>query len=623
MQPHGSRTKHGLLGRNGHFGYRGLVSGEEVPGGGVHQSAADERRRARASRRGWRASWVTHVVVCLLGGLVAALPAATLYALTATRVHDDVGIVPATLRLTHGHSALQTGLLGGTIYDSDLTRFGLGMTVTLDGPPGDLGKIHSLASPELKKAEKVYTSMFDHPASIKAGYTDALVKAVTRTFVRAEIATGLSLGAAALLIAGLAGAGAERRTALVSLGALLLLSVGYSVHRYVEWKGANAAPTPTFPIGMLAGTRLSDARADNQTTATLIDNIVPLAQRELQREQEENTQFVKQAYESVDDLVASGDVAVPAPDETACLLLSDVHANADMIAVYRHLVERLDTTYGPGTVGVTFFDGDQTYGSASAKTAVDAMAKISTEEYAVVGNHDSQLTIEQMQDAGMHLLDGPVQKTGNGLTAVGATDPHLTKQGQLFSASTITRPGYDGETEADAGRKLLDAMQQAHPTLGLAHEPYAFAPILDLNVSQHTMTAWFTAAKHTADTDSGATVDDGVPDIPASAVAYGHWHRRFYYRVAGNSDGTWTVVMELGTAGGASPKLSLSYFSTPQTIPGKEASAAIVIVDKKSGLVTGLQEITTHRSGEVTVGPRHPIGSPDGQPYRTDGAITP
>jgi hypothetical protein len=215
-----------------------------------------------------------------------------------------------------------------------------------------------------------------------------------------------------------------------------------------------------------------------------------------------------------------------------------------------------------------------------------------------------------------------VQKTGTGLTAVGATDPQLTKQGQLFSASTITRPGYDGVSEADAGRALLEAMQQAHPTIGLAHEPYAFAPILDVHVSHDAMTRWFAAGRRTADSDTGANADDGVPDIPASAVAYGHWHRRFYYRVAGNTDGTWTVVMELGTAGGASPKLSLSYFSTPQTIPGKEASAAIVVVNKKSNLVTGVQEVTTRRSGEVSVGPRHPVGSPDGQPYPA-GTVVP
>jgi hypothetical protein len=87
--------------------------------------------------------------------------------------------------------------------------------------------------------------------------------------------------------------------------------------------------------------------------------------------------------------------------------------------------------------------------------------------------------------------------------------------------------------------------------------------------------------------------------------------------VAGNSDGTWTVVMELGTAGGASPQLSLSHFSTPQTIPGKEASAAIMIVNNKSQLVTDIQAVTTSRSGEVRAGTRHRVGSPDGQPYAT------
>jgi hypothetical protein len=588
-------------------------------GGGRAAEPGRSRAGPSPARDRWR-RLALHVLLCLLGGLVAAFPLALVHTLTSTRVQDDVGIVPATLSLARGHSALQTGLLGGTIYDSDLTRYGLGVTVTLDGPPGDLGKIHSLGSPELKRAEKVYTSMFDDPDSLKAGYSDAIRKALTRNFVGMEVAAGLSLGAAAFVISLFSGEGAQRRTSVVALGALLLLSTGYSVHRYLGWQQENAIPSPTYPVQILQGTALADARADNQTTAVLIDNIVPLAQRELEREREENQEFVQRAYATIDDLVSKGAIAVPGPGETACLLLSDAHANADMISVYRHLVEQLDKRYGAGTLDVTFFDGDQTYGSAAAKTSVDAMAKITPEEFPVVGNHDSQLTIEQMNDAGIHILNGPAQQTDNGITAVGVTDPQLTKQGALFAADNIARPGYEGESEADAGRKLLEAMQKAHPTIGLAHEAYAFGPILHLDdVSRDTMSDWFAAGQTLPDPDSGADVDDGVPDIPAGAVAYGHWHREFDYRVAGNSDGTWTVVMELGTAGGASPKLSLSHFSTPQTIPGKEASAAMMIVNDKSHLVTAVQQIATVRSGEVSAGPREPVGSPDGQPYPVTG----
>jgi hypothetical protein len=587
---------------------QGSSSPVEQASPGVSPSPA----RGRWQRLAW------HVVACLLGGLVAALPVATVHALTATQVHDDVGIVPATLRLAPGHSAVQTGLLGGTIYDTDLTRYGFGITVTLDGPPANLGQIHSLASPQLKKSEKVYASMFDHPGSLRAGYADAIGKAITGNFSRMEVAAGLSLGTAAFLISLLSGSTAPRRTSVVALGALLLLSAGYSIHRYLDWRQDNAVPTPTYPVEILRGTALVNARADNQTTPALLDTLVPLAEAELRREREENKQFVQKSYDTIDDLVSTGRIAVPRSGETACLLLSDVHANADMIAAYRHLVERLNATYGASTLGVTFFDGDQTYGSAATKTAVDAMAKIGSEAYAVVGNHDSDLTIGQMNDAGIHILNGPAQQTGNGLTAVGATDPHLTKQGALFAADTIARPGYEDETEADAGRKLLDQMKQSHPTIGLAHEAYAFAPVLDLpHVSRDTMTDWFAAGHKVADADRGADVDDDVPDIPASAVAYGHWHRPFSYRVAGNSDGTWTVVMELGTAGGANPQLSLSHFSTPETIPGKEASAAIAIVNNKSQLVTDVQEIRTSRSGEVRAGPRHRVGSPNGQPYAT------
>jgi hypothetical protein len=293
-----------------------------------------------------------------------------------------------------------------------------------------------------------------------------------------------------------------------------------------------------------------------------------------------------------------------------------MHSNADMIKVYRQLVAEVNDSYGEGTLQVALFDGDQAYGGAADKSAVDNMAKIAARSYAVVGNHDSHLTIQQMRDAGMTVLSGPAVDIGNGLSAVGVIDPNLTKQGALFVADNVQRPGTGDMTEKEAGEILKQRVDSSDPTIAMAHEPEALEPLLQIpDMTKDGMTNWFAGDQRLADPDAGDHPDDGVPDLEASAVAYGHWHREFHYRVVGNSDGTWSVVMELGTAGGVSPVQSLSHFSTPQTIPGKRASAAIMVVNNDSGLVTAVQELSTDRDGDFQAGETHHIGSFDGQPY--------
>ncbi|HET8602168.1 MAG TPA: metallophosphoesterase [Segeticoccus sp.] len=553
------------------------------------------------------------------------MPVATVYGLTATELKDDFGFVPATLSIKPGYSALDTGLLG-TIYDSDYTQHGLGMQIKLDGLPGNLQQIHGVDSPELKNIGKAYSSMFQRPNELRSGYTNAMTDAVMGNALTMELEAGAVLATIAFVVSTLSGAAmhSTRRTVVVTAGLLVVLSGGYTAHRYVEWTSTNQIPAPTYGIGVLDGTPLKNAVVDNKTTAELVDGIVPLAQAQISREEQGNRDFLATADQTMGEEISSGNIALPGEGETACLMLSDVHSNADMITVYRRFVRTLNKTYGPDTLKTAFFDGDQTYGGATDKAAVDAMAGITGKngkEYAVVGNHDSYLTVRQMRGAGMHVLDGPTVDIAPGISATGVTDPQLTKQGALFTADTVPRPGHGKETEADAGRTLLKRMEANRPTLGLAHEADALQPILQLtSISKSGMSTWFNANSWMKDPDAGDNANDGVPDIPASAAAYGHWHRQFMYRVVGNTDGTWTVVMELGTAGGVSPVQSLSHFSTPQTIPGKRASAAIMIVNDTSGLVTSVQEISTDRDGDVTAGPAHHVGSPDGQPYAVPGA---
>lgn len=104
--------------------------------------------------------------------------------------------------------------------------------------------------------------------------------------------------------------------------------------------------------------------------------------------------------------------------------------------------------------------------------------------------------------------------------------------------------------------------------------------------------------------------DDGVRDLPASAVLYGHWHRDVDPRVVWNSDGTWTLVMELNTSGGAIATPTVGHFSTPWSKPQQEASFPVLYLDRESGLVTGYQIYRFATDGTTTVDPRVDVGNP-------------
>jgi hypothetical protein len=103
---------------------------------------------------------------------------------------------------------------------------------------------------------------------------------------------------------------------------------------------------------------------------------------------------------------------------------------------------------------------------------------------------------------------------------------------------------------------------------------------------------------------------DEVRDVPASAVLYGHWHRSIAPRVVWNTDGTWTLVMELDTSGGAIDTPTIGHFSTPWSTPEQEASFPVLFQDRTSGMITGYQIYRFAVDGAVTVQPRVDVGEP-------------
>ena len=84
-----------------------------------------------------------------------------------------------------------------------------------------------------------------------------------------------------------------------------------------------------------------------------------------------------------------------------------------------------------------------------------------------------------------------------------------------------------------------------------------------------------------------------------------------------NTDGdevTWTVVSQLGTAGGVEENPTFNRFSTPFSTPLKALDVQLQYLNRESGLQTGYLPIRFAVDGTATVGRRVDVGLPGGLP---------
>ena len=81
---------------------------------------------------------------------------------------------------------------------------------------------------------------------------------------------------------------------------------------------------------------------------------------------------------------------------------------------------------------------------------------------------------------------------------------------------------------------------------------------------------------------------------------------------------TWTVVTQLGTAGGVEEAPTFNRFSTPFSAPLKTVSVQLQYLNPDTGLQTGLVPIGIATDGTATIGDRVDVGLPGGLPGRRD-----
>jgi len=99
-----------------------------------------------------------------------------------------------------------------------------------------------------------------------------------------------------------------------------------------------------------------------------------------------------------------------------------------------------------------------------------------------------------------------------------------------------------------------------------------------------------------------------TPNVPARLVLWGHFHSEDGPQVAYHEDGTWTVGMRQGTAGGVKQP-TITSFSTPFSPPLVSADVYFYFRDDATGLITGVQPVHFRPDATVVIENRIPTGN--------------
>jgi predicted phosphodiesterase len=556
---------------------------------------------------------VLQLVLATVVAAVVAAPLAVAWTVTRTQVQQTVGVTPTSFSLTTaGHSELRLGV-AGTLY-LPRSKGPLGVVATVQGPTAqDVGggDLASYVTPDMLQ---LYTGLFHDPEPALKEYVDVLSRALWHGLLSAELLLaaggGLTLFALRLVFLGRAvgaapgpallreGSRGRRARAGAALGVALVASSTLAV--VAMWPAdSRAEGVPgggVYDLPSLAGTPAAGTTTNSPVVRLLLGGAVPKVQAMIRRQDDDVRSYRELAQAGLRR--QAGAMAGPRDGERAVIVQSDMHCNTTMITLQKKVDAMLRERYGDDVPALMAIAGDlTTNGTAAEGQCIKNEAAIAhgAPVVAVTGNHESETSVKQMEKASMTVLSGKTT-TVAGLSALGAGDP---ERSELFGATHLR----GDDTEADVGERLYDTARADRPDLLVVHEAYAAQAFLGVS----DMTAFLRAR-------GAPTVryEDGVRDVPASVVLYGHWHRSIAPRVVWNTDGTWTLVMELDTSGGAIDTPTIGHFSTPWSSPEQEASFPVLFLDKTSGLVTGYQIFRFAVDGAVTVQPRVDVGEPPG-----------
>jgi predicted phosphodiesterase len=495
----------------------------------------------------------------LLFTLLAALAAAPLsvvWGISHAQVDDYLG--PHRVNFAsnfRGEVELNLGPIGNAYLDSPVRPIGL--RITVGGVGTAAGNLSSLFSEQTLIA---YTSLYTEPEEALSGIIERLAADAVREGLKAEAV--LLLGFAIwqlrrqLVRSSIPTQVTRRRVAAIYVTVIALVIGSILVPEKPK--------DPRYPVAIADGGRFSSLTVDSVLLADALDRGIKGIRLLSERQQQAVQTYIGAAAASLSDQL--GALPSPGSDETMIMGFSDLHCNQAMT----ELISRLAHVTKPSLV---LSSGDDTVnGTAAERGCVGREAGISPAVPFVVatGNHDSDVTEAQMKNVGMIVLDGQVVEAA-GLSVLGDDDP---EHNVPFSVERVNdRP----ESEEEMAQRLVGVARDKHTDVVLVHQPLAARVIMN------------------------------ATNLPAGLVLWGHYHAQSGPRVIMRDDGSWTVGMQQGTAGGVREP-TFSSFSTPFSPPLISADVYFYFRDKATGLITGVQPVHFRPDAEVVIDDRIATG---------------
>ena len=495
------------------------------------------------------------LALTLLAALAAA-PLAAVWGISHAQVDDYLG--PHRVNFAsnfRGEVEVNLGPIGNAYLASPARPIGL--TITVGGVGSASENPRSLFSEQTLAA---YTSLYTEPREAISGVVERLAHDAVREGLKAEVV--LLLGVAIwrlrrqLLPPWIVTRVTTRRAVAVYVTVLALIVGSILVPQRPK--------DPRYQVSIADGGRFSSLTVDSVLLADVLDRGIKGVELLSARQQRAVKNYVDTAATGLSKQLDA--LPKPSSDESMILGFSDLHCNQAMT----DLISRLARVTKPSVV---LSSGDDTVnGTAAERGCIGREAAISNGVPFLVatGNHDSDVTEAQMRATGMTVLDGQVAKT-EGLSVLGDDDP---EHNIPFSVDrTKDRP----ESEEQMAQRLVDLARAKHTDVLLVHQPVAARVIMN------------------------------AANPPASLVLRGHYHAQSGPRVITHEDGSWTVGMQEGTAGGVRQPTFTS-FSTPFSPPLISADVYFYFRDNATGLITGVQPVHFQPNAKVVIEDRIATG---------------
>lgn len=555
--------------------------------------------RLRPTRRAWTP--LATFLGCAAVAAVVATPIALERAVEGVHFSDDLGTFPVEVSLCHdGRSTLDTGLFGKVFWGQTGT-LGFGAYARATGPPEAGGTLASYVDPKFIEAN---VALIDDPDTVVGAYSAELSDGLRDHILRDELLTALVGGGLLFILVPRGRLRGTPHRRLLGGGVLLVgvataASSGAAVLMFQAWPCSEQVVSPYTIPGVQ---HLSFGSPETREIAA---QVRPFIEKNTKRIDQDAKRYEDSADASFASQLKSHDAELtPRAGETIVLAEADPQGSNVGVAVrtglYRDLVEAL----GRNAFSLRTISGDVSSNGTVAESAYIAReSKViaGIPAVAVGGDHDSVKTWRQMTNDGIVVPDLRTLVVA-GLNLSGANDrEHKTLFGGMFTNSS-------GISEQELGAKLREGVDTQTPGIVLLHQPDAAAGYLGLDDL---------GPVRAVDGSMTAPYDDGIPDQPPGIVNIGHLHQLDGPWVLWNTDGpevTWTVVDQLGTAGGVENAPTFSRFSTPVSAPLKPLTVRLQYLDVESELETGYATVSCGVDGICRIEDRVDVGLPGGRP---------